>query len=72
MRLITKATSVQDQTYLPPTVAFVVGKALVKANTKYNVVFVGKATGAATGSSTGLWIERKCCFTTGSYKRGCL
>ena len=71
VRLITKATSSQDQTYLTPNVAFVVGKTPFKANTKYNVVFVGKATGAATGSSTGLSIERKWSFNTGSYKRGC-
>ena len=72
VRLITKATSAQDQVYLPPNVAFVVGKAPFKANTKYNVVFVGKATGAATGSSIGLDINRKWSFTTGSYNRGCL
>ena len=71
VRLITKATSSQDQTYLTPNVAFVVGKAPYKANTKYNVVFVGKATGAATGTVDGLSIERKWSFTTGSYKRGC-
>jgi len=71
VRLITKSTSPQDQTYLAPNVAFVVGKAPYKANTKYNVVFVGKATGAATGTVDGLSIERKWSFTTGSYKRGC-
>lgn len=71
VRLITKATSTQDQTYLPSNIAFVIGKAPFKANTKYNVVFVGKATGAATGTSNGLSIERKWSFNTGSYKRGC-
>jgi len=72
VRLITKATSTQDQTYLPANVAFVIGKAPFKANTKYNVVFVGKVTGAATGTSNGLAIERNWSFTTGTYKRGCL
>jgi uncharacterized protein YkwD len=70
-RLITKATSTQDNTYLTPNVAFLVGKAPFKPNTKYNVRFVGKATGAATGSSTGLPIEKLWTFTTGAYKRGC-
>jgi uncharacterized protein YkwD len=70
-RLITKATSTQDHTYLTPNVAFLVGKAPFQPNTKYNVRFVGKATGAATGSSTGLPIEKLWTFTTGAYKRGC-
>ena len=70
-RLITKATSTQDNTYLTPNVAFLVGKAPFKPNTKYNVRFVGKATGAATGSATGLTIEKSWSFTTGAFKRGC-
>lgn len=71
-RIITKASSEQDKVYLTPNVAFLVGKAPFKANTKYNVTFVGKATGAATGTTNGLAIEKKWSFTTGSYKRGCL
>ncbi|WP_056439209.1 CAP domain-containing protein [Massilia sp. Root335] len=71
VRLITKATSTQDTTYLGTNVAFVVGKAPFKANTTYNVHFVGKATGAATGSANGLSIDKSWSFTTGSYKRGC-
>ena len=70
-RLITKATSTQDNTYLAPNVAFLVGKAPFKPNTKYNVRFVGKATGAATGSNTGLPIEESWTFTTGAFKRSC-
>lgn len=70
-RLITKATSTQDNTYLAPNVAFLVGKASFKPNTKYNVRFVGKATGAATGSVAGLAIEKSWNFTTGTFKRGC-
>ena len=70
-RLITKSTSTQDNTYLTPNVAFLVGKAPFKPNTKYNVRFVGKATGAATGSSTGLAIEKTWTFATGAFKRGC-
>jgi uncharacterized protein YkwD len=71
VRLITSATSTQDTTYLGTNVAFVVGKAPFKANTTYNVHFVGKATGAATGSANGLSIDKSWSFTTGSYKRGC-
>jgi uncharacterized protein YkwD len=71
MRLITKATSTQDTTYLGTNVAFVVGKAPFKANTTYNVHFVGKATGTATGSTAGLSIDKSWSFTTGSFKRGC-
>lgn len=71
-RLITKATSTQDNSYLTPNVAFLVGKAPFKPNTRYNVRFVGKATGAATGSTTGLSIEKSWAFTTGAFKRGCL
>lgn len=71
LRLITSATSTQDTTYLGTNVAFVVGKAPFKANTTYNVHFVGKATGAATGSANGLSIDKSWSFTTGSYKRGC-
>ncbi|WP_323139987.1 CAP domain-containing protein [Massilia phyllosphaerae] len=71
VRLITSATSTQDTTYLGTNVAFVVGKAPFKANTTYNVHFVGKATGAATGSANGLSIDKLWSFTTGSYKRGC-
>ena len=71
-RLITKATSTQDNTYLTPNVAFLVGKAPFKPNTKYNVRFVGKASGAATGSATGLPIEKSWTFSTGTFKRGCL
>jgi uncharacterized protein YkwD len=70
-RLITKATSTQDNTYLTANVAFLVGKAPFKPNTKYNVRFVGKAIGAATGSAAGLKIEKSWNFTTGSFKRGC-
>lgn len=70
-RLITKATSTQDNAYLPPNVAFLVGKAPFKANTKYSVRFIGKATGAATGTKDGLSIEKVWSFTTGSFKRGC-
>lgn len=71
VRLITSATSTQDTTYLGTNVAFVVGKAPFKANTIYNVHFVGKATGAATGSANALSIDKSWSFTTGSYKRGC-
>jgi uncharacterized protein YkwD len=71
VRLITSTTSTQDTTYLGTNVAFVVGKAPFKANTTYNVHFVGKATGAATGSTNGLSIDKSWSFTTGSYKRGC-
>jgi len=71
-RLITKATSTQDNTYLTANVAFLIGKAPFKSNTKYNVRFVGKAIGAATGSAAGLMIEKSWNFTTGSFKRGCL
>jgi uncharacterized protein YkwD len=71
VRLITKATSSQDNTYLTPNVAFLVGMAPFKPNTKYNVHFVGKAIGAATGSAAGLIIEKSWDFTTGSFKRGC-
>ena len=71
VRLITSATSTQDTTYLSTNVAFVVGKAPFKANTTYNVHFVGKATGAATGSANGLSIDKSWSFTTGSFKRGC-
>jgi uncharacterized protein YkwD len=70
-RLIAKATSTQDNTYLTPNVAFLVGKTPFKPNTKYNVHFVGKATGAATGSVAGLMIEKSWNFTTGTFKRGC-
>jgi uncharacterized protein YkwD len=70
-RLITRATSTQDNTYLTPNVAFLVGKAPFKPNTKYNVRFVGKATGATTGSNTGLAIEKSWTFSTGVFKRGC-
>lgn len=70
-RLITEATSAQDNTYLTPNVAFLVGKAPFKPNTKYNVRFVGKATGAATGSVSGLPIEQSWTFSTGAFKRGC-
>ncbi|QYG00159.1 CAP domain-containing protein [Massilia sp. NP310] len=70
-RLITKATSTQDNTYLTPNVAFLVGKASFKPNTKYNVRFIGKATGAATGSAAGLAIDKSWTFTTGAFKRGC-
>jgi len=70
-RLITKASSTQDNTYLTPNVAFLVGKAPFKPNTKYNVRFVGKATGPATGSNTGLTIEKFWTFTTSAFKRGC-
>ena len=71
VRLITSATSTQDTTYLATNVAFVVGKAPFKANTTYNVHFVGKATGTATGSANGLSIDKLWSFTTGSYMRGC-
>ena len=70
-RLINTTTSTQDNTYLTPNVAFLVGKAPFKPNTKYNVHFVGKATGAATGSAAGLMIEQSWNFTTGNFKRGC-
>jgi uncharacterized protein YkwD len=70
-RLITRATSTQDNTYLTPNVASLVGKAPFKPNTKYNVRFVGKATGATTGSNTGLAIEKSWTFSTGVFKRGC-
>lgn len=70
-RLITKATSTQDNTYLTPNIAFLVGRASFKPNTKYNVRFVGKATGAATGTAAGLPIEKSWNFTTGTFKRGC-
>lgn len=70
-RLITKATSAQDNTYLPPNVAFLVGKSPFKANTKYSVRFLGKATGKATGTNGSLSIEKVWSFTTGSFKRGC-
>jgi uncharacterized protein YkwD len=70
-RVITKATSSQDNTYLTPNVAFLVGMAPFKPNTKYNVHFVGKAIGAATGSAAGLMIEQSWNFTTGTFKRGC-
>jgi uncharacterized protein YkwD len=71
VRLITKATSTQDNTYLTSNVAFVIAKTPFKANTTYNVRFVGKATGTATGSTSGLAIDKSWTFTTGSYKRGC-
>lgn len=71
VRLITSATSTQDTSYLGTNVAFVVGKAPFKANTTYNVHFVGKATGTATGTSAGLAIDKTWSFTTGSFKRGC-
>jgi len=70
-RLITKATSTQDNMYLTPNVAFLVGKTPFKPNTKYNVHFVGKATGAATGNAAGLMIEKSWNFTTATFKRGC-
>ena len=70
-RLINKATSTQDNTYLTPNIAFLVGKAPFKPNTKYNVHFVGKETGAATCSAAGLMIEKSWNFTTGNFKRGC-
>lgn len=71
IRLITKATSTQDSTYLTSNVAFMVGKAPFKANTTYNVHFIGKATGTATGTTNGLVIDKAWSFTTGSYTRGC-
>jgi uncharacterized protein YkwD len=71
VRLITSATSTQDTTYLGTNVAFIVGKVPFKANTTYNVHFVGKATGTATGSTAGLSIDKSWSFTTGSFKRGC-
>lgn len=71
VRLITNASTPQDTTYLGQNVAFVVGKAPFKANTTYNVHFVGKATGTATGTTNGLSIDKSWNFTTGSYKRSC-
>ena len=71
VRLITSATSTQDTSYLTQNVAFIVGKAPFKANTTYNVRFVGKATGTATGTTNGLTIDKSWSFTTGSFKRGC-
>lgn len=71
VRLITKATSTQDNTYLTSNVAFVVAKTPFKANTVYNVHFLGKATGGATGTASGLTIDKSWYFTTGSYTRGC-
>lgn len=71
VRLITSATSAQDTSYLTPNVAFIVGKAPFKANTTYNVRFVGKATGTATGATNGLAIDKSWSFTTGNFKRGC-
>jgi uncharacterized protein YkwD len=70
-RLITKATSAQDNTYLPANVAFLVGKASFKPSTKYNVRFVGKATGTVTGGTSGFAFEKVWSFTTGTYKRSC-
>lgn len=70
-RLITKATSAQDGTYLSANEAYLVGKAPFKPNTKYNVRFVGKATGAATGTTSGLNFDKTWSFTTGGYKRNC-
>lgn len=70
-RLITKATSAQDNTYLRSNVAFLIGKAPFKANTSYTVHFVGKATGSVTGTKNGMAIDKTWTFTTGSYTRGC-
>jgi hypothetical protein len=71
VRLITVSSSAQDKTYLPANVAFVVGKAPFKANTKYNVHFTGMATGSATGTTSGMKIDKSWSFTTGFYARGC-
>jgi len=70
-RLITKATSPQDGSYLGANVAFLIGKAPFKANTSYTVHFVGNATGRATGTTGGMAIDKTWTFTTGSYDRGC-
>lgn len=71
VRLFTKATSKQDNTYLTSNVAFVVAKAPFKPSTTYTVHFVGKAVGSATGTTDGLAIDKVWSFTTGTYKRGC-
>ena len=70
-RLITKATSTQDNSYLGTNVAYLIGKAPFKPSTTYTVHFVGKATGNATGTANGLAIDKTWTFTTGTYKRGC-
>ena len=71
VRLITKATSAQDNLYLGSNVAFIVGKAPFKKNTKYNVHFVGTATGSATGTANGMAIDKSWSFTTGTDLRHC-
>lgn len=71
VRLITKATSPQDTVYLGANVAFIVGKAPFKKNTKYNVRFVGTATGSATGTANGMAIDKSWSFTTGADLRNC-
>lgn len=71
VRLLTKASSPQNNTYLPGNIAFIVGKAPFKANTKYKVRFVGTATGTATGTANGMAIDKSWSFTTGTDLRGC-
>ncbi len=71
VRLITKATSAQDTQYLSANIAFIVGKAPFKPNTKYNVRFVGTATGSATGTTNGMAIDKSWSFSTGTDMRHC-
>ncbi len=71
VRLITKATSPQDTAMLPTNIAFIVGKAPFKANTKYNVRFVGTANGSVTGTLNGMPIDKSWSFMTGTDLRGC-
>lgn len=71
VRLFTKASNSQNEKYLTANIAFIVGKAPFKANTKYNVRFVGTATGAATGTANGMAIDKSWSFTTGTDLRNC-
>lgn len=71
VRLFTKASNPQNEKYLTANIAFIVGKAPFKGNTKYNVRFVGTATGTATGTANGMPIDKSWSFTTGTDIRGC-
>lgn len=65
-RIITHNTSEQDKVYLPANVAYFVGKAPFKPNTKYTARFVGTATGTAVGGNGTLNIDKSWSFTTGT------
>ena len=58
VRQLNASTSAQDKTFLAANTAFIVGRAPFKANTTYNVSFVGTVNGAAVSK---VWS-----FTTGS------